>query len=117
VHICYVVMLVNLGLVQRTSSLTIREKFGTIVLPLLAVLDYVIAILTGCFSAKSRKSPLGYEDTALLASETICKLLENLFLFLLIFTEFPDPFLISTFRILFSSWLPGHPLLPSQFKH
>lgn len=55
----------------RTSSLTIREKFGTIVLPLLAVLDYVIAILTGCFSAKSRKSPLGYEDTALLASETI----------------------------------------------
>lgn len=56
---------------MRRSSLTIREKIGTAFLPLLAVLDYVIAILTSCFTAKSRKSPLGCEDPALLASETI----------------------------------------------
>lgn len=57
--------------VLRTSSLTIGEKFGTIILPLLAVLDYVIAIFTSCFTAKSRNIPSGYEDPALLASETI----------------------------------------------
>ena len=91
-----VVMLLVWGLVQRTSSLTIGEKFGTIIHPLLAVLDYVIAIFTSCLTAKSRNSPFGYEDPVLLASETLCKSLK-----------------ISVILL----WFQVRPPLTSQFKY
>ncbi|GLJ05492.1 hypothetical protein SUGI_0019030 [Cryptomeria japonica] len=55
------------------SSITTNlvAKIGPIVFPLIVILEPVIAIFAGCFTAKSHKLPPGHEEPALLASETL----------------------------------------------
>lgn len=48
-----------------------QKKGVALLLPLLAILEYAVALVMGCFGSKILKLPPGYEDPEILAAETV----------------------------------------------